>query len=124
MDLTKCGSPGLTSGSNTVEFKFNGTDGFTSGYRVLAFNVLTASGASLVAASQFVADNPAAWQPPRPGATDIAAGADLWANAEIVTSPLAGATTGVTSALRGTDETKTCRRNFVRPNRTTPTFPS
>ena len=91
IDLGEFGSPGLQPGTNTVEFRFNGTDGITSGYRVLALDVLNGSGGSLAPASQFLEENPATWQAPRPSSADIAAGAQLWSTAELVESPQSGA---------------------------------
>jgi hypothetical protein len=54
----------VVTGNNTVTFKFNGTDGVTSGFRVLALNVIGSDGSSLLPDSTFVWDNPNNWQPP------------------------------------------------------------
>ena len=78
----------LTAGANTLHFRFNGTDGRSLGYRVLALNFLDASGTALLPDSAFVADDPAAWTPPLPGAADLAAGEVAWRTATLTTSPL------------------------------------
>jgi hypothetical protein len=73
----------VTSGTNSISFMFNGTDGVTSGFRVLAFNVLNSSGSNLVPASAFVQDDPTTWQPPSTLAADIAAGQALWTSGSL-----------------------------------------
>jgi hypothetical protein len=79
----------LVAGANTVHFRFNGTDGVSIGYRVLAFNLLDASGQQLLPpASSFAAEDPDTWLPPLPGASDIAAGSAAWHTASLVDSPL------------------------------------
>ena len=76
----------LVPGANTVTFQFNGTDGVTSGFRVLNFNFLDSNGNQLISADSFVQDDPSTWQPPSTLATDIAAGQLLWQTASL-TSP-------------------------------------
>lgn len=78
----------LQTGSNTINFRFNQTDGRVSGFRVLAFNVEAADGTMLIPASSFVNDDPNTWQPPLTDASDIAAGQTLWQSASLIT-PLA-----------------------------------
>jgi hypothetical protein len=68
----------ITTGNNTLTFQFLGTDGTTSGFRVLSLNVLDASGNQLIPASTFVQENPANWTPPLTDAADIQAGETLW----------------------------------------------
>ena len=77
----------VRAGENTVEFRFNGTDSLTSGYRVLALNFLR-GGDKVLPGSAFGYDDPSTWQPPLPGADDIAAGKALWENAPLVESPM------------------------------------
>lgn len=75
---------GAVAGENELEFRFNGTDGFSSGYRVLEFNLRKqAKGADRLPAGTFVQDDPAGWQPPRSDAQAIAAGKELWEAAEL-----------------------------------------
>ena len=75
----------LQTGSNTVTFKFNGTDGRVSGFRVIGLNVQDASGNSLLPDSTFLWDDPNNWQPPSSSASDIAAGQTLWRTASLIT---------------------------------------
>ncbi|HXA66647.1 MAG TPA: hypothetical protein VNV82_15910 [Bryobacteraceae bacterium] len=73
----------IRSGMNTISFRFNGTDGRVSGFRVLSFNFLDASGNSLVPAAAFVYEDPNTWEPPSSQASDIAAGKTLWYTATL-----------------------------------------
>ncbi|MGL4230783.1 MAG: hypothetical protein ACRCWJ_05390 [Casimicrobium sp.] len=68
---------GVRVGSNKIDFRFNATDGFTSGYRVLAFNFLRADSSSVLPSNVFYDDDPTLW---RVGGTsaDISAGKALW----------------------------------------------
>jgi len=75
--MSALGSPGLKTGDNKLEFRFDATEGISSGWRVLAMDVRNAGGASLLA-NNFVEDNPDSWTPPLNNATDIAAGKALW----------------------------------------------
>ena len=88
-------SGSIQTGANTVSFRFNQTDGRVSGFRVLAFNVQTASGSSLIPSSTFVEEDPNTWQPPSTSSSDIAAGQTLWRTAAL-TVPL---TTGGTKPI-------------------------
>ena len=80
----------ITTGTNTVSFRFNGTDGIVSGFRVLAFNVQPVGGSGLIPASTFVQDDPSTWQPPSSAASDIAAGQTLWNTAALTTPSASG----------------------------------
>ena len=80
----------LVAGPNTVTFRFNGTDGVSSGFRVLNFNFLDSDGSQLIGADTFVQDDPNSWQPPSTVADDIAAGKLLW-HAANLTAPGVGA---------------------------------
>jgi hypothetical protein len=82
-------------GPNTINFRFNQTDGTVSGFRVLSFNILGANGSAFVPNSTFVSQNPNTWQPPSTSASDIAAGQTLW-HAAALTVPL---TTGGTKSI-------------------------
>jgi mono/diheme cytochrome c family protein len=75
----------VIAGPNTITFQFNVTDGVSSGFRVLAFNIQSA-GSNLVPASQFVNDDPNNWQPPSTAASDIAAGLALYQGASLTSS--------------------------------------
>ena len=94
------------TGKNTLRFRFNGTDGFTSGYRVLEFNLLRGERAVL-SSEQFSQDNPARWSPPLNNAADIAQGRELWNNKPLLESSLSSsllkATCGDCHAQDGRD---------------------
>jgi cytochrome c553 len=68
----------ITTGQNTLTFQFIATNGITSGYRVLNFNIQTSNGTQLIPASTFVQDDPSTWQAPLNDATDIQAGQTLY----------------------------------------------
>lgn len=72
----------LVAGTNTIAFRFNGTDGVTSGFRVLGFNIAS-GGTNLLPSSLFVQDDPDNWQPPSTAASDISAGQTLWHTAAL-----------------------------------------
>lgn len=74
----------VVAGTNTITFRFNGTDGVVSGFRVLAFNIQSAR-TNLLPASLFVQDDPNTWQPPSAAASDIAAGLALYQGASLTT---------------------------------------
>jgi hypothetical protein len=73
----------LTTGANTLSFRFNQTDGRVSAFRVLEFNIQDANGNSLIPSSTFVYDDPNTWQPPSPNLSDIAAGQTLYRTASL-----------------------------------------
>jgi hypothetical protein len=79
----------VVAGANTITFRFDSTDGIRSGYRVLAFNIQSA-GASVLPATTFVNDDPAAWLSPLANPVDIAAGQQLWRTAAL-SDPALGA---------------------------------
>jgi hypothetical protein len=74
----------IITGNNTLLFRFNGTDGITSGFRVLNLNVLSA-GVNLIPQSSFTWDDPSTWQPPLNNSADIQAGEMLWKTASLAT---------------------------------------
>jgi hypothetical protein len=71
-------------GVNTLTFRFNGTDGIRSGFRVLGFNVLGSKGERLIPPRSFAQDDPSKWQPPFTSSADIRAGKTLWNTAALV----------------------------------------
>jgi len=73
-------------GPNTIRFRFNQTDGFASGYRVLAWNFLSEDGAKVIPPENFTEDTPDAWAPPLSDAASIHAGKELWYHAALVAS--------------------------------------
>jgi len=78
----------LLSGRNTIRFRFNHTDGLSSGYRVLSLNLLSATGAPLLDPATFLEDSPDFWTAPHPDPSSIQAGKVLWNSAPLVASDL------------------------------------
>jgi hypothetical protein len=78
----------VVPGSNTIRFRFNQTDGFVSGYRVLEWNFLTIEGSKILPPDDFVEDAPETWTPPLPDVTSALAGRDLWRTAPLAASSL------------------------------------
>lgn len=83
---------GLRTGANTLSFRFNGTDGISSGFRVLKIDLLDASNQFVLKGAGFTEEDPNQWTAPRPGATDVATGKQLWQTAVLRKNPL-GSTT-------------------------------
>ncbi len=83
---------GVRKGVNAITFRYNGTDGIGSGYRVLALD-LRSGGASAVRGTRFVKEDPTTWAPPEgyDNPADIEAGEQLWHNAALRESSLRGA---------------------------------
>jgi hypothetical protein len=79
----------LKDGPNTVSFRFDRTDGVSSGYRVLRLNFVDASGRLLVPETEFTYDDPASWTAPPGG--DALHGETLWKTGVLRASPLKGA---------------------------------
>lgn len=91
---------GVIAGANTIEFRFNGTEGVSSGYRILELDLLGAGGASHIGNTTFVQDDPEAWEAPTgyDSPADVAAGEQLWTERNsLINSPLPGSTTIVAS---------------------------
>ncbi|MFO1389385.1 hypothetical protein [Cellvibrio sp.] len=80
--LSALGEPGLKAGINHIEFRFDATDGISSGWRVLAFMVKGTLG-DQIAANSFVSDNPDTWVAPKPLPSDVAEGKQLWESANL-----------------------------------------
>lgn len=78
----------VVAGANTIRFRFNQTDGVTSAYRVLAWNLLTSEGTKILPPGDFAQDEPESWEPPLPDASSIQAGRELWHTAPLVASSL------------------------------------
>ena len=85
-------APGsLVDGANRIGFRFNRTNGITSGFRVLAFNLLKPDGERALPPETFVEEDPGRWLPPMPGQHEIAEGERLWRTAPLRASSLSGA---------------------------------
>ncbi len=80
----------LGSGSaNTIEFRFNGTDGNSNGYRIIDLKFEDAEGQSLSPATQHWADIEAEKQAPQASAEDVSAGQALWTGRNLlIKSPI------------------------------------
>lgn len=78
----------IRSGENTLRFVLNGTDGLSTGYRVLSFNLLDNASQELLDSSTFTLEDPTTWQPPRNTPSDIATGRQLWYSAALRSSSL------------------------------------
>jgi len=79
----------IVAGTNTVNFRFNGTDGRTSGFRILKVNLLV-GGTALIPSSAFVYDDPNTWTAPSTLPSDISAGKSLWYTAALTTPNSSG----------------------------------
>jgi hypothetical protein len=78
----------LSEGTNTIRFRFNQTDAFASGYRVLAWNFLDGEGRKILPPDDFAEDAPENWTPPLPDTASILAGRELWHTASLMASSL------------------------------------
>jgi hypothetical protein len=76
----------VVAGANTIQFRFNYSNGVTSGFRVLAFNFTGADSSPVLEPGLFVQEDPAGWTPPLPDPASIRAGEDLWRNAPLALS--------------------------------------
>jgi hypothetical protein len=74
----------VAAGTNAVCFRFNRSDGLSSGFRVLAFNFITADGEMVLPATAFSQEDPNKWTPPRSDPSDISTGKALWYGAQLV----------------------------------------
>jgi hypothetical protein len=77
----------ITTGQNTLTFQFIGTDGATSGFRLLNLNIQTATGTQLLPASTFTRDDPSTWQIPLNTPADIQAGQTLYTSGSLTVPP-------------------------------------
>lgn len=81
--LSALGSPGLKTGVNRIDFRFDATDGISSGWRVLGFTIKGTAG-DQISTSTFIDDDPDTWAAPQPAAADVAAGKQLWESANLM----------------------------------------
>ncbi|MEQ9303027.1 MAG: hypothetical protein RJQ14_03860, partial [Marinoscillum sp.] len=84
----------LQTGTNTISFRFNRSDGISIGYRVVSFNLLDAAGQPILSEDQFTKDDPATWEAPYTDPSSIAQGKDLWENAALWSNYLPEDATG------------------------------
>jgi len=79
---------GIQAGDNTIEFRFNGTEGVSSGFRILELD-LRAGTQSRISGTTFVQNDPDWWTPP--SGSDAGRGATLWYSRNVLReSGLAG----------------------------------
>jgi hypothetical protein len=81
----------MLPGPNTVEFRFNRSNGVVSGFRVLALNFLSADGHKIVPPEAFTQEDPKSWTPPLPDAANLETGKRLWHTAQLVANSSASA---------------------------------
>ncbi len=72
---------GLVAGVNTIQFRFDKSDGISIGYRVVRMNLLGANDVRLLPNTTFEEDNPNNWLPPYADTTSINRGKNLWDSA-------------------------------------------
>ncbi len=82
----------VVAGTNTVSFRMNQTDGVTTGFRIIAFNLLASDGSQIMPADQFANDDPSLWTAPLNDSADISAGQTLWHTATLAQSSLTTST--------------------------------
>ena len=75
---------GLQVGSNSIVFTFNGTEGTSSGYRILKINFLGSNGYKLFEDKHFSYANPDNWHAPE--GSNIKNGARLWKKRHLLQS--------------------------------------
>ena len=68
----------LQSGANTIEFRFNETEGMTSGYRILDLDLQTSGGTSQIDGTTFKQVDPDTWEAPYTSSSAIADGKEYW----------------------------------------------
>ena len=78
----------IVGGVNTIRFRFNRSDGFVSGFRVVDFNLLTADSSKILGPDLFAHEDPGAWTPPLSDPDSLRAGRELWQSAPLKASPL------------------------------------
>lgn len=83
LKVAATGSGAWVNGSNTIDFRFNGTDGYTSGYRVIGLDVMSGS-QSLLRDTDFVWDDPSQWTAPYANPSAVSEGADLWSQRNLL----------------------------------------
>ena len=81
----------LNDGSNTLRFRFNRSNGVSSGFRVLHFNFVGSDGENACLPTAFAQDDPNAWVAPLAGPENIGHGEVLWRNAPLVANAAPGA---------------------------------
>ena len=81
----------VVEGANTIRFRFNKSDGVVSGFRVVAFNLLTGDSSKVLEPDAFTQEDPDTWTPPLRDPDSMRAGQDAWMNAPLKASSLPNA---------------------------------
>jgi hypothetical protein len=81
----------VMDGSNTIHFRFNGTNGVVSGFRILAFNFLDANDRMVLPADTFLEEDPSLWESAFRDPKNLSAGRSLWHERQLVASGLPNA---------------------------------
>ena len=81
----------VVEGSNTIGFRFNGTNGVASGFRVVAFNLLTGDSSKVLEPDVFTEEDPNTWVPPLRDSESIKAGHELWSHVQLRANALQNA---------------------------------
>jgi hypothetical protein len=77
----------LVNGENTISFKFEFTDGISSGFRVVRFNFVDSKRVKLLPSNMFKEDDPNTWKQPITGSAAASAGKILWETKNITEGP-------------------------------------
>ena len=81
----------IVEGPNSIDFRFNRTNGVVSGFRILAFNFPAMDGRRVLPASVFTNEDPNTWQPLLRDEQSIAAGRSLWQHVQLTANGLPNA---------------------------------
>jgi cytochrome c553 len=73
----------VVQGANTIRFRFNKSDGVVSGFRVVAFNLLTGDSSKVLEPDTFTQEDPNTWTAPLRDPDSILAGQQLWLGAQL-----------------------------------------
>lgn len=90
----------IVGGANTIEFRFNGTEGVSSGYRILELDLLGPGGVSRIGNTTFLEEDPETWEAPvgYGSPSDVTAGEQWWTQRNsLKASPLPGSSIIVAS---------------------------
>ncbi|MDH7445909.1 polysaccharide lyase family protein [Aquimarina sp. 2201CG14-23] len=74
-------SNGLREGSNTIQFRFDTSDGISIGYRVIKMNLIDSNETKLLPESSFIQDTPNTWT--APANSSVQNGENLWYNKDL-----------------------------------------
>jgi len=89
VDATASG--GWTQGTNTIDFRFQRSEGVSSGYRILELDVLSGN-SSRIGSTTFTMDQPSTWDAPSGYSSAVSEGKALWSKRNsLKASSLSGA---------------------------------